>query len=201
MSLLEVSNLSHAFGDKVLYKNVSMELYKGEHVGVVGQNGTGKSTFISILTGEVIPDDGMIKWQPNITIGHLDQYAVMDGNRTVHNYLRQAFSELYELERKINELYEECAVTGNETLLQKAADYQERLEALDYYSMESNISKMVTGLGINAIGIDRPIEQLSGGNGRKSFWPSFYLNNQMCYYSMNQPIIWIRNMLTGSLSI
>ncbi|MEK3660490.1 ABC-F family ATP-binding cassette domain-containing protein [Paenibacillus sp. FSL F4-0236] len=167
MSLLEVSNLSHAFGDKVLYKNVSMELYKGEHVGVVGQNGTGKSTFISILTGEVIPDDGMIKWQPNITIGHLDQYAVMDGNRTVHNYLRQAFSELYELERKINELYEECAVTGNETLLQKAADYQERLEALDYYSMESNISKMVTGLGINAIGIDRPIEQLSGGQRTK----------------------------------
>lgn len=201
MSLLEVSNLSHAFGDKVLYKNVSMELYKGEHVGVVGQNGTGKSTLISILTGEVIPDDGMIKWQPNITIGHLDQYAVMDGNRTVHNYLRQAFSELYELERKMNELYETCAVTGDETLLQKAADYQERLEALDYYSMESNISKLVTGLGINAIGIDRPIEQLSGGNGRKLYWPSFYFNNLMCYCSMNQPIIWIRNMLTGSLSI
>ncbi|CAH1057469.1 putative ABC transporter ATP-binding protein YbiT [Paenibacillus pseudetheri] len=154
MRLLEVSNLSHAFGDKVLYKNVSMELYKGEHVGVVGQK-TGKSTFISILTGEVIPDDGMIKWHPNITIGHLDQYAVMDGNRTVHNYLRQAFSELYELERKMNELYEECTVTGNEMLLQKAADYQERLEALDYYSMESYISKMETGLGINAIGIDR----------------------------------------------
>lgn len=167
MSLLEVSNLSHAFGDKVLYKQVALEVYKGEHVGVVGQNGTGKSTLIGILTGEVIPDGGTIKWQPNIKIGHLDQYAVIDGSSTVQSYLRRAFTELYEMEEKMNALYAECAVTGNEVLLQKAADLQERLEALDYYSIESNISKVVTGLGLNAMGMDRPIDQLSGGQRTK----------------------------------
>ncbi|WP_340398136.1 ABC-F family ATP-binding cassette domain-containing protein [Paenibacillus sp. FSL E2-0202] len=167
MSLLEVSNVSHAFGDKVLYKQVFLEVNKGEHVGVVGQNGTGKSTLIGILTGEVIPDGGTIKWQPNIKIGHLDQYAVIDGSSTVQSYLRRAFTELYEMEEKMNALYAECAVTGNEVLLQKAADLQERLEALDYYSIESNISKVVTGLGLNAMGMDRPIDQLSGGQRTK----------------------------------
>lgn len=66
MSLLTVKNLTHAYGDKKLYKNASFELYKGEHMGVVGMNGAGKSTLIKILCGNVIPDEGIIKWQNNI---------------------------------------------------------------------------------------------------------------------------------------
>lgn len=167
MSLLEVDNLTHAFGDKVLYRKVSMELYKGEHIGVVGQNGVGKSTLIDILTGKIIPDAGMIRWQPNIKLGHLDQYAVIDGSSTIQNYLKGAFSGLYALEHTMNELYKECALTGNEVLLQKAAEYQEELEGHDFYAIESSISKVVTGLGIDAIGIDRPIQMLSGGQRTK----------------------------------
>lgn len=200
MSLLEVSNVSHAFGDKVLYKQVSLEVYKGEHVGVVGQNGTGKSTLIGILTGEVIPDGGTIKWQPNIKIGHLDQYAVIDGSSTVQSYLRRAFTEIYEMEEKMNALYAECAVSGNGVLLQ-AADLQERLEALDYYSIESNISKVVTGLGLTAMGMDRPIDQLSGGSEPKLYWQSCCLNNLMCYCSTSPPIISTPRILTGLLNI
>lgn len=64
MALLEVENISHSYEDKELYKNSSFELYKGEHMGVVGQNGTGKSTLIKILLKEVLPDKGSIKWQP-----------------------------------------------------------------------------------------------------------------------------------------
>ncbi len=60
MSLLEITNLSHIYGDKILYQNESLELFKGEHMGIVGQNGVGKSTLIGILSGEIIPDSGHV---------------------------------------------------------------------------------------------------------------------------------------------
>ncbi|WP_079908922.1 ABC-F family ATP-binding cassette domain-containing protein [Paenibacillus sp. 32352] len=167
MSLLEVYDMSHAYGDKVLYRNVQLELYKGEHLGVVGQNGTGKSTLIRILTGEIIPDSGTIKWQPHCKIGHLDQYAEISGSKSILQYLQAAFAEAYELEAELNRLYEQSAATGDEALLLKAAEVQERLDALDYFSIDSLISKVVHGLGIDAIGIDRSIESLSGGQRAK----------------------------------
>ena len=58
MGLLDVINISHTFGDKVLYENASFELYKGEHMGIVGQNGAGKTTLLNSLIGEIIPDKG-----------------------------------------------------------------------------------------------------------------------------------------------
>ncbi|WP_282936514.1 ABC-F family ATP-binding cassette domain-containing protein [Paenibacillus sp. RC67] len=167
MSLLEVYDMSHAYGDKTLYKNVHFELYKGEHLGVVGQNGTGKSTLISILTGETIPDKGSIKWQSNINIGHLDQYAEIQSNETIQHYLQSAFTEAYELEREIQRMYEQSSITGNEAYLLKAAEVQERLDALDYFSIDSSINKVVYGLGLDAIGIHRPIQKLSGGQRTK----------------------------------
>ncbi|NOU86355.1 ATP-binding cassette domain-containing protein [Paenibacillus sp. LMG 31460] len=167
MSLLEVIDMSHSFGDKTLYKQVNFELCKGEHLGVVGQNGTGKSTLIGILTGEIIPDKGTVKWQPNIQIGYLDQYAVINGSHTILNYLKTAFLDLFELERKMNELYEESAITGNEDQLLKAAEHQEQLEMHDFYSLDSTINKVINGLGLNAIGVDRPIQELSGGQRAK----------------------------------
>ncbi len=85
MSLLKVESLSHSFIDKALYENASFSLHKGEHMGIVGQNGAGKSTLMKILIGEIIPDKGDIKWQPNIQIGHLDQYAEIDGAIPFHN--------------------------------------------------------------------------------------------------------------------
>ena len=78
MSLLEIDGLTHSFGENVLYKNAGFTLNKGEHIGIVGQNGTGKSTLIKICTEQIIPDSGRIVWQPNTTIGYLDQYAEID---------------------------------------------------------------------------------------------------------------------------
>lgn len=78
MSLLEIEGLTHSFGENLLYKNAGFTLNKGEHIGIVGQNGTGKSTLIKICTEQIIPDSGRIVWQPNTTIGYLDQYAEID---------------------------------------------------------------------------------------------------------------------------
>ena len=106
MALLEVENLTHSFGDKLLYKDSSFELYKGEHMGIVGQNGAGKSTLIKILLGEILPDKGTVRWQNGITIGNLDQYAIVEEEQTIFDYLRTAFKDLYKLEEELNKLYE-----------------------------------------------------------------------------------------------
>ncbi|CAM4235301.1 ABC transporter ATP-binding protein [Bacillus manliponensis] len=167
MSLLKVEGLSHCFVDKKLYENASFHLYKGEHMGIVGQNGAGKSTLMKILMSELIPDAGFIQWQSHIQIGHLDQYAEVDGNETILAYLKTAFRHLFEIEKRMNELYEESALTGNEKQLLQAAKYQEQLEVHDFYSIDNKIDKVASGLGICAIGVERKMQVLSGGQRAK----------------------------------
>lgn len=92
MSLLEIDGLTHSFGENVLYKNAGFTLNKGEHIGIVGQNGTGKSTLIKICTEQIIPDSGRIVWQPNTTVGYLDQYAEIDHSLTMKEFLKSGWT-------------------------------------------------------------------------------------------------------------
>lgn len=177
MSLLEVTNLSQCFMEKALYVKAGFELYKGEHIGVVGQNGAGKSTLIKILLGEVVPDEGEIKWQPNIKIGHLDQHAEIDKNSTVLEYLQSAFSELYMIEKEMTDLYQKSSIEENEEFLVKAANYQEMLILRDFYSLDSEINKVATGLGLTAIGMNRYVGELSGGQRAKLIMAKLLLSN------------------------
>ena len=167
MSLLTVKNLTHTYGEKKLYKDASFELYKGEHMGVVGMNGAGKSTLIKILCGEVVPDDGIIKWQSNIKIGILDQYAEIEEVYTVYEYLKKAFKDLYEIEEKLNTLYSEMAVNQSDAIMKKASFYQDLLEEESFYDIDSNIKKVAYGLGINALGFESILKNLSGGQRAK----------------------------------
>lgn len=166
MSLLEIEGLTHAFGETTLYKNTGFTLNKGEHIGIVGQNGTGKSTLIKICTEQVIPDQGRITWQPNITIGYLDQYAEIDHTLTMKAFLKTAFAKLYEIEDQMIELYEKAAA-GDKHALELAASCQEKLEAHDFYSIDTAIERVANGLGLLAIGLERPIAEMSGGQRAK----------------------------------
>ena len=78
MSILNVENLTHGFGDRAIFENVSFRLLKGEHIGLIGANGEGKSTFMNIITGKLMPDEGKIEWAKNVRVGYLDQHAVLE---------------------------------------------------------------------------------------------------------------------------
>ena len=166
MSLLEIEGLTHSFGENLLYKNAGFTLNKGEHIGIVGQNGTGKSTLIKICTEQIIPDNGRIIWQPNITIGYLDQYAEIDHTLTMKEFLKSAFAKLFEIEAQAMQLYEKAA-DGDMKSLELAAYYQEQLETHDFYSIDTAIERVANGLGLLAIGLDRPIIEMSGGQRAK----------------------------------
>ena len=124
MSLLEIEGLTHSFGDNLLYKNASFSLNKGEHIGIVGQNGTGKSTLIKICTEQIIPDNGRIIWQSQVSIGYLDQYAEIEKSLTIRSFLKLAFSRLSQIEKEMTQLYEKAA-GGHTECLNLAAKYQE----------------------------------------------------------------------------
>ena len=92
MSFLTVNKISHSFGGRQILEDVSFKLEKGEHIGLVGANGEGKSTFFNIITGHLLPDDGQVNWPGKITVGYLDQQSTLTEGKTIRDILRTAFT-------------------------------------------------------------------------------------------------------------
>ena len=130
MSLLNVENLGHTFGDRTLFKEVSFRLVEGEHVGLVGANGVGKSTLMNILTGEIIYDEGRVEWLPGTHYGYLDQHTRLQQGRSMFDTLRDAFLPLYKKEEELNEIIAKMADATPEeleVLLEKMAEIQDEI--------------------------------------------------------------------------
>lgn len=149
MSILEVKNLSHGFGDRAIFEDVSFRLLKGEHIGLVGANGEGKSTFMSIVTGKMQPDEGKVEWSKYVTAGYLDQHSVLEEGQTVRDVLRTAFDELFTAEARINDLYMAMAEEGADVdaLMEEVGELQERLESRDFYTLDAKIDEVARLLG------------------------------------------------------
>ena len=203
MSLLDIEGLTHSFGENLLYKNEGFSLNRGEHIGVVGQNGTGKSTLIKICTEQIMPDAGRVVWQPNISVGYLDQYAEIEKNLTMQSFLKSAFSRLYQLEREMTMAYERAAM-GNMEYLSLAAKHQEQLEIHDFYSIDTQIEQVANGLGLLAIGLDRPIDKMSGGQRAKVILaklllekPDVLLLDEPTNFLDKEHITWLSDYLSG----
>ena len=92
--ILDVKHLTHGFGDRAIFHDVSFRLLKGEHIGLIGANGEGKSTFLNIVTGNLQPDEGTVEWAKNVRAGYLDQHTVLKAGMSIGDVLRSAFSFL-----------------------------------------------------------------------------------------------------------
>ena len=171
MSILKISNLSQMFEDKVLFKNASLAINNGEHVGIVGLNGAGKSTFINIIAKKIIWDEGEVVWLNGIRYGYLDQHASIDGTLTVYQYLETSFAHLYELNDKLTALYEKMGDVSDEKELEKMINKSNRmldeLTNSGFYEIDATIKKVASGLGVTAFGFDTLICTLSGGQRAK----------------------------------
>ncbi|MCM3597339.1 ATP-binding cassette domain-containing protein [Metabacillus idriensis] len=170
MSLLTIEKLSHSFGDRTLFKDVSFRLLPGEHVGLVGANGVGKSTMMNIMTKELIHDSGKVEWTPGVHYGYLDQHTVLSKGKTIRDVLRDAFLPLYKKEEELNEvigLMGSASPEELEDLLEKMGEIQDHLDAGGFYSLDIKVEEAARGLGLDAIGLDRDVSALSGGQRTK----------------------------------
>lgn len=175
--LLTVDDLSMSFADKQLYADASFQLNKGEHMGVVGQNGVGKSTLIKIITGQELPVTGQIKWQNKARIGYLDQYADIPDGMTLIDFLHTAYADLYAMNDRMTALYTEYAENMDDKLLERAGRIQEELDARDFYNVETGIERVISGLGLDDIGRDHEVAKMSGGQRSKIILAKLLLEN------------------------
>ncbi|ACQ70898.1 MAG: ABC-F family ATP-binding cassette domain-containing protein [Exiguobacterium sp.] len=170
MSILTVQNLSHGFGDRAILNDVSFRLLKGEHIGLVGANGEGKSTFMNIITRKLQPDEGKIEWAKNVRVGYLDQHAVLERGMTIRDVLKGAFQYLIDMETRIGELYMEmgdATPEQMEDMLAEVGELQETLDSNDFYIIDAKVEEVARGLGILDVGLDRDVTDLSGGQRTK----------------------------------
>lgn len=171
MSVLTIKGLTHIFDSKTLFDDADLSVNNGEHIGVVGLNGAGKSTFMNIITGRLSQDAGEVKWLNTARWGYLDQHADIDRSQTVMEYLQGSFDHLFELNRQLEEIYasmaEETDMDKLDRLVNKSAVMQERLDESGFYDLDSKIKKVANGLGVNNFGYDTVIGNLSGGQRAK----------------------------------
>ncbi len=205
MSILNVEHLTHGFGDRAIFEDVSFRLLKGEHIGLIGANGEGKSTFMSIVTGHLMPDEGKVEWAKNVRAGYLDQHAVLEEGMTIGDVLRSAFSWLFDMETEMNQMFEQMADATPEEmerLLEETGTYQELLEQHDFYMIDAKVDEVARALGLMDLGLDRDVTDLSGGQRTKVLLaklllekPDILLLDEPTNYLDEEHIAWLKRYL------
>ncbi|WP_371267453.1 ABC-F family ATP-binding cassette domain-containing protein [Streptococcus sp.] len=204
MSILEVKHLSHGFGERTIFEDVSFRLLKGEHIGLVGANGEGKSTFMSIVTGHLQPDEGKVEWSKYVTAGYLDQHTVLEAGMSVRDVLRTAFDELFKTEARINEIYMSMADDGADmdALMEEVGELQDRMESRDFYTLDAKIDEVARALGVMDFGMDSDVTELSGGQRTKVLLaklllekPDILLLDEPTNYLDAEHIEWLKRYL------
>lgn len=205
MSILNVEHLSHGFGDRAIFTDVSFRLLKGEHIGLVGANGEGKSTFMSIITNKLMPDEGTIQWAKNVRVGYLDQHTVLEKGMTIRDVLQSAFAYLFEMEEQMNQICDRLGDVSEEemtVLMDELATIQDTLTLHDFYMIDAKVEEVGRALGLLDIGLDRDVSELSGGQRTKVLMaklllekPDILLLDEPTNYLDTEHIQWLERYL------
>ncbi|MFI3141752.1 MAG: ABC-F family ATP-binding cassette domain-containing protein [Clostridia bacterium] len=205
MSILNVSHVSHGFGGRQILSDASFRLLKGEHVGLVGANGEGKTTFLDIITGKRQPDEGDVSWCNHITTGYLDQYSTLEKGKSIRDVLRTSFANMYALEEEMLAAYEkmsDCSDEEMNTLMEDVGEIQDILDTSGFYILDTKIEEYANGLGLKDIGLDKDVTELSGGQRAKVLLTKLLLENPMILI-LDEPtnfldenhIMWLKRFL------
>lgn len=205
MSILNVENLSHGFGDRAIFNNVSFRLLKGEHIGLIGANGEGKSTFMNIITGKLQPDEGKVEWSKKVRVGYLDQHTVLQKGMTIREVLTSAFDFLLEMDKELSEIYEKMGDADTEqlqTLMDEAGTLQDLMTMHDFYMIDAKVEEVGRALGLAEIGLDKDVSELSGGQRTKVLLgklllekPDILLLDEPTNYLDKEHIEWLKRYL------
>ena len=166
--MIDISGISLQFGGKYLFQNVSYRINSGDKAALVGANGSGKSSLLKILFGQLQPENGTISKQKRTSIGYLPQDHVIHSGKTLIGEASSALSDITSLQNKERELTEalsEESISPDEQqdLINNLGEVHQRLEELDSYSASSNVEKILVGLGFEESDFNRLTDEFSGG--------------------------------------
>lgn len=205
MSLLTVTGLTHGFGDRAIFNNVSFQLNRLDKIGLVGANGEGKSTFMNIITGKLMPDEGKVEWAKNVRVGYLDQHAVLEKGMTIQSVLASAFDFLYDMESQMNEIYAglgDASPEEMDKLMAEAGTIQDLLTMHDFYMIDAKVEEVARALGLTELGLDKDVTELSGGQRTKVLLgklllekPDILLLDEPTNYLDKEHIEWLKRYL------
>ncbi|MCP3904625.1 MAG: ABC-F family ATP-binding cassette domain-containing protein [Planctomycetes bacterium] len=166
MSLLTLANVSHRYGTQLVLDGATVSIDPGERVGLVGRNGTGKTTLMRVMLGTVSPDTGTVQFQRGAGVGYLSQDPDLDPDDTLRDAAERAFAELHDLHVDANALYEKMATAeGDELdrLLKRQARLEVAIETAGGYAIDHRIDAMLHGLGFRDDQFTVRVRDLSGG--------------------------------------
>ena len=205
MSILNVEHLSHGFGDRAIFSDVSFRLLKGEHIGLIGANGEGKSTFMSIITDKLMPDEGKVEWAKNVRVGYLDQHTVLEAGMTIRDVLKSAFAFLFEMEAQMTEICDKMGEASEDemnAMMEELGTIQDLLMAHDFYIIDAKVEEIARAFELNELGLDKDVSELSGGQRTKVLLaklllekPDILLLDEPTNYLDVQHIEWLKRYL------
>ncbi len=205
MSILNVEHLTHGFGDRAIFDDVSFRLLKGEHIGLIGANGEGKSTFMNIVTGKLMPDEGKVEWSKNVRVGYLDQTASLTKGMTIESVLKSAFAWLFEMEERMNHICEnlgEAEPDALDAMMEELGTIQDMLDTHDFYIIDAKVEEVARALGLLDLGLDHDVTDLSGGQRMKVLLaklllekPDILLLDEPTNYLDEEHIAWLKRYL------
>jgi len=162
--MLSVSNLNYFIGERILFENAQLHIKPKEKIGLIGLNGTGKTTLLKLINGDIKPDSGEISKSNECTIGYLNQDLLsFQSEESIVAVAMDAFKEAVEYEIKIEHLLKKLETDYSEKLVHKLTSLQEKYESLGGYTLQSQAEEILEGVGFKTSDLHRPLSEFSGG--------------------------------------
>ena len=177
MSLLTALNLKFGFSDGVLFKDAAFQVEENDRIGLIGSNGTGKTTLFKLITGEYTPQEGGIVRGKDVRIGYMEQYLECEDNLTVYEEALKVFSDVAKMEIELEEITKKLENNSDLTLIERQLHLTEEIERRDGLVYKAKTRSALIGLGFKESELDSPVKNLSGGQRSKVSLCKLLLSN------------------------